>query len=62
MSSEDVSRIDDVVTADYIGYIGSRDRDLARLKLDIAAYRRASPGVTFTVEHRYARVTISPPD
>jgi predicted ester cyclase len=49
----DVSTLDALVTQSYIGHIGSRDRDLAGLKHDIAAYRQAAPDVRFRVEHQF---------
>jgi predicted ester cyclase len=49
----DLDTLDELVTPTYIGHIGSRDRDLARLKQDIAAYRQAAPDVRFRVEHQF---------
>jgi len=45
--------LDDLVTSTYVGHIGTRDRDLTRLKEDIAVYRAASPGVRFRIEHQF---------
>jgi hypothetical protein len=50
----EVDLLDDLVTSTYVGHIGLRDRDLSRLKEDIAAYRAASPGVRFRIEHRFS--------
>jgi hypothetical protein len=49
----EVDTLDDLVTSTYVGHIGMRDRDLTRLKEDIAAYRAASPGVRFQIEHQF---------
>lgn len=49
----DVSTLDALVTTGYRGHIGSRGRDLTRVKVDIAAYRRAVPAVTFRIEHQF---------
>lgn len=45
--------LDALVTPGFVGHIGSRDRDLSRLKEDIAAYRSAAPSVTFTLDHQF---------
>jgi hypothetical protein len=49
----EVDLLDDLVTSTYVGHIGVRDRDLTRLKKDIAAYRAAAPGVRFQIEHQF---------
>ena len=49
----DLDEIDSLVTSDYRGHLGSRERDAAELKEDIAAYRRRVPGVRFSVEHQF---------
>jgi hypothetical protein len=41
------------VTPGYRGHLGSRERDVAQLKQDIAAYRRRLPDVRFVVEHQF---------
>ena len=50
-----IDELDQLVTATYRGHIGSRSRDLAQLKLDIAAYRENAPGVRFTPEHQFGQ-------
>jgi hypothetical protein len=49
----ELSALDDLVTPGFVGHIGSRDRDLARLKEDIAGYREAAPSVRFTIHHQF---------
>lgn len=51
--SADLANLDALVTPDYVGFIGSRRRDLARLKTDIEAYRTAAPGVAFSIVPRH---------
>lgn len=51
--SADLANLDALVTPDYVGFIGSRRRDLARLKTDIEAYRTAAPGVAFSIEQQF---------
>ena len=51
--SADVDDLDLLVTADYVGYIGSRRRDLSRLKADIQAYRDNARDVAFCVEEQF---------
>src|SRR3954452_8498636 len=51
-NGDDVSALDELVTADYRGHIGSRTRDLAGLGADIASYRAAVPGVVLGVEQQ----------
>ena len=51
--SADLTDLDALVTSDYVGHIGSRRRDLARLKDDIEAHRAAAPGVVFHVEEQF---------
>ena len=45
--------LDALVTPGFVGHIGSRDRDLSRLKEDIAAYRSTAPSVRFTIHHQF---------
>jgi hypothetical protein len=35
------------------GHIGSRDRNLSRLKEDITAYRQTAASVRFTIDHQF---------
>jgi len=49
----DMSELDALVTDDYVGHIGSRDRNREQLKGDIVEYRSATPMVHFTVQHRF---------
>jgi SnoaL-like polyketide cyclase len=49
----DLDALESLVTPAYRGHLGSRDRDLAGLKRDIAAYRDRVPGVHFRVEHQF---------
>lgn len=51
---KDLSVLESLVTPGFVGHLGSQDRDLARLKQDIEAYRRGAPDVRFTVEHQFA--------
>ncbi len=50
-----LAELDTMTTDGYVGYTGSRSRDLAGLKADIAAYLAASPSARFTVEHRFGQ-------
>jgi len=52
--SADVNELDGLVTSDYLGDMGSRDRRLDELKQDIVAYRDRAPGVRFEVMHRFS--------
>jgi len=45
--------LDVLVTPGFVGHIGSRDRDLSRLKEDIAAYRRTAASARFTIDHQF---------
>jgi SnoaL-like polyketide cyclase len=45
--------LDSLVSPTYRGHLGSRDRDLERLKQDIVDYRERVPGVQFRVEHQF---------
>ncbi len=45
--------LDELVTPGFVGHIGSRDRDLSRLKEDIAAYRNSAPSAQFTIHHQF---------
>ena len=49
----ELGTLDALVAPGYRGHIGSRDRDLARLKADVVAYRHAAPGVVFRIEHQF---------
>ena len=49
----EVDELDSLVSPNYRGHIGLRDRDLLRLKQDIADYRDRQPGVRFQVEHQF---------
>ena len=46
-----VEELDCLVAPGYVGHVGSRDRSLAQLKIDIAAYRAATPAV-FRAQHQ----------
>jgi hypothetical protein len=48
-----VDELDDIMTVDYRGHMGSRDRDLGQLKGDIVAYRARGEDVRFEVVHRF---------
>jgi hypothetical protein len=50
---ESLETLTTLVTPDFIGRIGSVERDLTRLKEDIADYRKAAPTVRFNVEHQF---------
>jgi len=45
--------LDALVTPGFVGHIGSRDRDLSRLKEDIAAYRQDAPSARFGIHHQF---------
>jgi hypothetical protein len=45
--------LDALVTPGFVGHIGSRDRDLSRLKEDIAAYRATAASTRFTIDHQF---------
>jgi hypothetical protein len=49
-----VDELDHLVTSDYRGHLGSRDRDLVQLKRDIVAYRGRVDDVRFVVLHRFS--------
>jgi hypothetical protein len=51
---EALDALDSVVTPNYCGHIGLRDRDLTRLKQDIGDFRNRQPGVRFRIEHQFA--------
>jgi hypothetical protein len=51
----DLDAIDSLVAPAYRGHIGSRARDAAQLKQDIAAYRRRAPDVRFIAEHQFGQ-------
>ena len=50
---EALDELDSLVSPNYRGHLGLRDRDLSRLKHDIADYRDRHPGVRFQVEHQF---------
>ena len=50
---EDLASLDALLAPGFVGHTGSRERDIARLKEDILAYRSAAPSVRFTVEHQF---------
>ena len=50
----EVDELDDLVTSDYLGHMGSRDRRLSELKEDIVAYRDRAGDVRFEVMHRFS--------
>ena len=52
--SADVEELDALVTADYLGHMGSRDRNLSELTGEIVAYRQTAKGVRFEVMHRFS--------
>jgi predicted ester cyclase len=52
--SASVDELDGLVTADYLGHVGSRDRRLSELKTDIVAYRERATDVRFEVMHRFS--------
>ena len=45
--------LDALVTPGFVGHIGSRDRDLSRLKEDIAAYRGIASTTRVTIDHQF---------
>ena len=49
----ELDELDSFVSPSYRGHLGSRDRDLAQLKQDIAAYRTRLPDVRFHLEHQF---------
>ena len=49
----DLDDLDDLVTAEYVGHIGSRARDVERLKQDIVAYRAQALAVVFRIQHQF---------
>ena len=49
-----MDELDGLMTADYVGHMGARRRDLRQLRRDIEAYRASAPGVRFRVEHRFS--------
>jgi hypothetical protein len=50
----EVDELDSLVTPTYISHIGSRDRDVTRLKEDITAYRKQARDISFEVMHRFS--------
>ena len=52
--SAGVDELDGLVTSDYLGHMGSRDRRLDELKGDIVAYRDRATGIRFEVMHRFS--------
>jgi hypothetical protein len=45
--------LDALVTPGFVGHMGSRDRDVSRLKEDIAAYRGIARSARFTIHHQF---------
>jgi hypothetical protein len=45
--------LDALVTPGFLGHNGSRERNVSRLKADIAAYRHNAPSVRFGVDHQF---------
>lgn len=50
----DLAELDTLFAPGYRGHLGSRSRDAASVKRDIAAYREQTPGVRFHPEHQFA--------
>jgi hypothetical protein len=48
-----VDELDSLLSPSYLGHLGSRVRNVAGLKRDIADYRDRVPGVRFRVEHQF---------
>jgi ketosteroid isomerase-like protein len=48
-NSGDLSPLDELLAADYVGHVGSSDHDGAELRKRIVAYRSRTPGVHFSV-------------
>jgi hypothetical protein len=48
-----LEKLDALVTPRFVGHIGSRDRDLSRLKEDVADYSRTAPSAGFTIHHQF---------
>jgi 4-hydroxy-tetrahydrodipicolinate reductase len=46
--------LDELLTDDFVGHSGRKDRDRAALEADIRAYRDAYPGTTFEVLEQFA--------
>lgn len=49
-----IDELDSLLAPSYRGHLGSRLRDVAELKRDIADYRDRVPGVRFRVEHQFS--------
>jgi hypothetical protein len=49
-----VDELDVLLSPSYRGHLGSRLRNIAELKRDIADYRDRLPGVRFRVEHQFS--------
>jgi hypothetical protein len=49
----DVDELDSLLAPAYLGHLGSRDRDAARLREDIVSYRTRVPGACFRAEHQF---------
>jgi hypothetical protein len=50
---EALDALDTVVSSNYRGHLGLRERDLPRLKDDIADFRDRQPGVRFEIQHQF---------
>ena len=50
----DPDELDTLLAPSYRGHLGSRNRDAAGVRLDIAAYREQTPDVRFRPEHQFA--------
>ena len=53
-ASGDLSKIDEVVDAQYIGHVAAGDRDREGLKARITAFRNIFPDVVFTIQDQLA--------
>jgi hypothetical protein len=49
-----VDELDGLVTTTFRGHMGSGERDLGQLKVDILAYRQRAEDVRFEVVHRFS--------
>ena len=49
-----IDELDSLLSPTYRGHLGSRLRNVAELKRDIADYRDRRPGVRFRVEHQFS--------
>jgi hypothetical protein len=51
--AEGLHGLESLVSPNYRGHLGLRERDLSRLKQDIADFRDRNPGVRFQIEHQF---------